>query len=385
MGIVPRSILLKDAVQKGKPSILFIFLKAFLSTGGIEKVNRTLLRALYDFQQEQKADVCGASPYAGKTDERYFPAALLRGYRGRRWRFMLDMLWKGWKADTLLVGHINLAPAAWLLRWRYPRMRIVVMAHGIEVWSPLKGIKRWLLQHANQIIAVSQFTAEKLISVQGTDPKKINVLPNCLDPFFQFPERFSKPGYLMQRYGIRPGQPVLLTISRLNAREGYKGYDTVLACLPELLTEYPNMRYILAGKSDAPERRRLQKIIESLQLQSFVHLPGFLPDKELIDHYLLADTFVMPSKKEGFGLVFIEAMACGVPVVAGNADGSAEALQNGRLGLLVNPDDPVAIADAIRQSLRHCGNSAAQQNAVAKAFNYADYKARLWSLLRAET
>lgn len=295
------------------------------------------------------------------------------------------MLWKGWKADTLLVGHINLAPAAWLLRKRYPRMRIAAMAHGIEVWSPLKGAKRWLLQSADQIIAVSQFTAEKLISVQGVDPKKISVLPNCLDPFFQFPARFAKPGYLMQRYGIQPDQPVLMTISRLNAREGYKGYDTVLACMPELLTDYPGLRYILAGKSDEPERKRLQKIIKNLQLEPFVHLPGFLPDTELCDHYLLADTFVMPSKKEGFGLVFIEAMACGVPVVAGNADGSAEALQNGRLGLLVNPDDPAAIAGAIRQSLQNRDNPAVRQQIVAGAFNYQDYKARLWDLLQAES
>lgn len=370
-------------VQENKPSILFLFLKAFIATGGIEKVNRTLLRALYEFQQEQKADVRGISPYADKSDERYFPGALLRGYRGERWRFMLDMLWGDWNTDTLLVGHINLAPAAWLLRRRYPRMRIVVMTHGIEVWSPLKGAKRWLLQHADQIIAVSQFTAEKIIAVQGLGPEKISVLPNCLDPFFQFPESFSKPGYLLQRYGIRPGQPVLLTISRLNAKEGYKGYDTVLACLPKLLSDYPDLRYILAGKSDEPERRRLRKIIKNLQLESVVRLPGFLPDTELCDHYQLADTFVMPSKKEGFGLVFIEALACGVPVVAGNADGSAEALLNGRLGLLVNPDDPVAIAGAIRQSLQNHGDAAARQNAVARAFNYPDYKIRLWNLLQA--
>lgn len=368
-------------MQNNKPSILFLFLKAFITTGGIEKVNRTLLRALYDFYQEQKANVRVASPYAIKTDERYFPDTLLQGYRGKRWRFMLDMLWRNWNTDVLFVGHINLAPAAWLLRKRYPHMRVVVMTHGIEVWSPLRGFKLQLLQKADRIIAVSRFTAEKLISVQGLRPEKITVLPNCLDPFFVFPDTFSKPGYLMQRYGLRPDQPVLLTISRLNAREGYKGYDKVLACLPELLADYPNLQYILAGKSDEQEHRRLTNIIRKLGLESCVHLPGFLPDAELSDHYLLADVFVMPSKKEGFGLVFIEALAHGVPVVAGNADGSAEALQNGRLGLLIDPDNPTAIACAIRQTLQRPGDPVARQKAVAEAFNYSDYKTRLWGLL----
>jgi len=366
-----------------KVSTLFLYLKAFDATGGIEKVNRTLLRALFDYYRQQKNRILAASPYETKPDERYFPDVLFRGYRGRRWRFMLDMLWRNWKADTLLVGHLNLAPAVWLLRKRYPRMRVVVMAHGIEVWSPLRGFKLQLLKQADRIIAVSQFTAEKLISVQGLKPKKITVLPNCLDPFLKFPETFSRPGYLLKRYRLQPEQPVLLTISRLNAREGYKGYDKVLACLPELLVDYPDLCYILAGKSDETERRRLTKIIRDLGLESSVHLPGFLPDEELSDHYLLADVFVMPSKKEGFGLVFIEALAHGVPVVAGNADGSAEALQNGRLGLLIDPDDPAAIAGAIRQTLQHPGDAVARQKAVAEAFNYSDYKARLLQLLTA--
>lgn len=362
-------------------SILFLYLKSFDATGGIEKVNRTLLRALFDIYQEQKARILAASPYETKPDERYFPNIFFRGYRGKRWRFMLDMLWQNWNTDVLFVGHINLAPAAWLLRKRYPRMRTVVMTHGIEVWSPLRGFKLLLLKQADRIIAVSRFTAEKLISVQGLSPEKITVLPNCLDPFFKFPNTFSKPDYLLQRYGLQPGQPVLLTISRLNAREGYKGYDKVLACLPELLADYPNLQYILAGKSDEKEHRRLTNIIRELGLESCVHLPGFLPDAELSDHYLLADVFVMPSKKEGFGLVFIEALAHGVPVVAGNADGSAEALQNGRLGLLIDPDDPAAIAGAIRQTLQRPGDPAARQKAVAESFNYPDYKTRLWKLL----
>lgn len=363
------------------PGVLFLFLKAFRSTGGIEKVNRTLLRALFEFYLEQKASVRAASPYAIQPDERYFPREMLKGYGGARWRFLIDMLWRDWKSDLVLVGHVNLAPAVWLLKKRYPGLKIAVMAHGIEVWTPLTGFKRHLLHQADHIIAVSRFTAGKLITVQGLPAEKIKVLPNCLDPFFQLPDNFSKPGYLLQRYGLRPGQPVLITISRLNAHEGYKGYDKVLACLPGLIAQYPDLQYILAGKSDRAERARIKALVQALKLESHVHLPGYLPDEELADHYRLSDVFVMPSKKEGFGLVFIEALACGTPVVAGNADGSADALLDGRLGRLVAPDDPEAIAEAIRQSLLQPGDPLERQKAVKAAFNYSDYKDRLERLL----
>lgn len=368
-------------MEKKVKSIFFLYLKAFDATGGIEKVNRTLMKALHDLHLEHQIHVQVASPYENKPDERYFPKEYFTGYGGNRWLFMADMVLKNHSADYLLVGHINLAPAAFILQKKYPRLRTAVITHGIEVWKPLSGWKRRFLRQANHIIAVSRFTAEKLVAVQGLGRKKISVWPNCPDPFFNFPDNFSKPDYLLLRYGLKPEQPVLLTIARLHARESFKGYDHVLTCLPDLLAQYPGLRYILAGKYDESEYRRLNSRIRNMGLGSRVLLPGYIPDEELSDHYRLADVFVMPSKKEGFGLVFIEALACGTPVVAGNADGSAEALLDGRLGLLIDPDDPASIAGAIRQSLQNPGDPAKRQQAVKHFFNYPDYKARLGEIL----
>lgn len=367
--------------EKGVKSILFLYLKAFDSTGGIEKVNRTLMKALNDIHEEHQTRVRVVSPYETSVDERYFRNQYFSGYGGKRWRFMAGMLWKNLRSDTLIIGHINLAPAAFILKKRYPDLKTVVISHGIEVWKPLHGVKRHLLQRADRIIAVSRFTAEKLVSVQGIHPGKITVLPNCLDPFFTFQDTFSKPDYLLRRYGLVSGQPVLLTLTRLNANEIFKGYDHVLTALPGLTQQFPGLCYILAGKCDDTERPRLENRIRELGIESQVRLPGYIPGAELNDHYRLADVFVMPSKKEGFGLVFIEALACGAPVVAGNADGSAEALLDGRLGRLVDPDDPEAIAEAIRQSLLQPGDPAERQQAVKAAFNYSEYKARLENIL----
>ena len=96
--------------------------------------------------------------------------------------------------------------------------------------------------------------------------------------------------------------------------------------------------------NDSP---RVRKLVRRLGLGKSVVMPGYVSDKGLVDYYNLCDCFVMPSKQEGFGIVFLEAVACGKPVIAGNRDGSRDALLNGKLGILVDPDDLKEIARAI--------------------------------------
>lgn len=340
------------------------------------------MKALWDLQQESDLHVTAASPYTINTDPRYFPENQLLAFHGQRWRFMLHMLINPPKTDTLLVGHINLAPAALLFRLRYPSIRMIVVTHGIEVWRPLRGLKKWMLRSADQIISVSQYTKNKLVELQGLDPEKIIVLPNCLDPYFELPQTFQKPGYLLERYGIGPKQKVLLTISRLNIHEGYKGYDHVLECIPRLLQEYPDLKYILAGKSDAAEKQRIVAIIQSLGIENHVILPGFVPDEELADHYQVADVFVMPSKKEGFGIVFIEAMACGTPAIGGNTDGSPEALKPGELGYVVDPEDVAAISEKILSVLKTTVKGEELQQKTVNCYNYPQYRTQLRNIIK---
>lgn len=361
--------------------ITFVFLKAFLLTGGIEKVNRVLLLALHELEQSGRVRARALSPYATGSDARYFPGEKLRGYGGQRWQFMFDLLWRPLRTDILLIGHINLAPAVRLLKWRYPKLKIVVMAHGIEVWPPVTGLKRWLLLNADQVLAVSQFTRHKMLE-NGVAPGRVLVLPNCLDPYFQPPAALHQPAYLLERYGLQPGQKVLLTIARLSAYEGYKGYDRVIESLPALLLEFPDLLYILGGKYDALEKERLDQIIDRLQLRHHVLFTGFVPDTEVLDHYRLADAFVMPSKKEGFGLVFIEAMACGTPAIGGDQDGSPEALRPGELGYTTNPDDPDDIVRTISTVLRNPPDARELQRKTLDVFRYEAYRERLAAALQ---
>jgi glycosyltransferase involved in cell wall biosynthesis len=365
--------------------ILFLYLRAFSVTGGIEKVNRVVLKALHTLHRTgQGPTVCAVSAYdEPETDPRYFPTQTLHAYRGQRWRLMLDMLWRSWGAvDTLLVGHINLAPAVWLLHLRYPRMRMVVLTHGIEVWRPLSPLRRWLLRRADLVLAVSHFTRNQLVERQGVRADRVQVLPNCLDPYFEVPTDLTKPAHLLERYGLRSDQKVLLTITRLSSHELYKGYDQVLASLPALLQQWPDLQYLIGGKADAAEHQRLSDLIERLGLQQHVRLLGFIPDAELTDHYRLADAFVMPSKKEGFGLVFIEAMACGTLAIGGNLDGSIEALRPGELGWAINPDRVEEVTTAIREVLSTSHDPQQLQANTLRHFSYEQYLHRLKTLLQ---
>lgn len=366
------------------PNLLFLYLKAFSITGGIEKVNRVLMKALYEMQLQQLLHVTAASPYAvtGTVNERYFPANQLIGYSGRRWRFMLAMLFGSLKVDTVFVAHINLSVAIRLLKWRRPKLKIIAIAHGIEVWGAMPRRKKWLLEKADRIITVSRFTKDKLVEVQGISADKITVLPNCLDPYFEPPQQLDKPHYLLERHGLRPDQKILLTITRLNVWEAYKGYDNILECIPELRKKWPDLVYLIGGKYEDAEKQRLDEIINRLGIAQNVRIMGFIPDEELTDYYRFADVFVMPSKKEGFGLVFIEAMACGTPAIGGNLDGSIEALQPGVLGEAVNPDDQTELCQAISSALYARRDAVDLQRKVLDRFHYDGYRTKLAKIIR---
>jgi glycosyltransferase involved in cell wall biosynthesis len=149
---------------------------------------------------------------------------------------------------------------------------------------------------------------------------------------------------------LDPKQPILLTVSRLASFDRYKGYDQILKALPEIRRQIPTIHYILVGKGD--DRPRIEQLINQLNLQDCVTLAGFVPDAEICDHYNLCDVFAMPSKGEGFGIVYLEALACGKPTVGGNRDGAIDALCHGELGALVDPDDVAAIAKTLVQILQ---------------------------------
>ncbi len=368
--------------------ILFLTLKTFSLTGGIEKVCRILTRALYDIDSSLK-NIHVISLYDKSTDRdlRYICKDEFDGFNGHRKRFILSAFRKGIRSDIVILSHINLLFVALLIKTFSPKTRIIVYAHGIEIWRTIKSWKQKFLKNKCELWSVSRYTAQKLIELHHVPAKNIAVIPNCLDPYLEIPSDFAKPIELLERYGLTSQQPILFTLTRLSSTELYKGYDLIIDILPELIKVHPTIHYLLAGKADQYEKERLQALILNNNLSQHVTLLGFLPDEELTEHFLLSDIFVMPSRKEGFGIVFIEAAACGCKVIGGNQDGTIDALLDGELGTLVHPTDKEAIYEAIISNLKHRKSeksSQAIQSLCLEHFNYQTYLQHIQQLITGE-
>jgi glycosyltransferase involved in cell wall biosynthesis len=330
--------------------ILALIPEAFGGFGGIAAYNRDLLAALAESQLCEKVTVlprlirhAPVAPLPPRTELREKAA-------NSRVRYVCELarvLIKRERYDVVLCGHINLLPFAEVAR-RLLRAKHVLLIYGIDAWCPTGWpITDCLATRTDLVISISQFTKQRFLSWSTVHDSQVHLLPNAIHL-----EEYGigeKPYYLEQRYGLG-GKKVLMTLGRLQQSEQQKGVDEMLEILPALLAEEKNLSYLIAGDGDA--RQRLEQKAASLGINRNVIFAGRVPDAEKADHYRLADAFVMPGRQEGFGFVYLEAMASGIPVVASSLDGSREAVLDGELGELANPDDREALKAAIRRALR---------------------------------
>jgi phosphatidyl-myo-inositol dimannoside synthase len=359
-----------------RANVLFYYLSAFSQSGGIEKFNRCFIKALSEITGTSFVSV--VSVYDDVADEKYIGSLSYRGFRKAKAKSVLHVIRSIYKHDELILGHINLALTGIICKLLRPSCKLILVAHGIEIWKKQTGIKKICLDKADHVLAVSTYTKNQLVLRNKVSPQKITILPNAIDPYFRVPLTFSKPSVLLQRYGIQVHQPVIFTLARLSSAEQYKGYDKVIAALPEVLKRIPDCIYLLAGKYDEVEKTRISELINLYNVKDNVIITGYLNEDEVTDHYLLADVFVMPSKNEGFGIVFLEALACGIPVIGGNQDGTVDALLNGRQGTLINPDSIEDLAAAIVQNLiLNNHNKQELQQSVMKHYSFSRFKERI--------
>ena len=255
-----------------------------------------------------------------------------------------------WRPQLIVCTHLNFGPVAYWLQ-RLLKLPYVLVAHGVDVHKDLSPARIRALRCANRLIGVSRHSGERLLALPGILADQISYLPNTFDE-----TRFitgQADTELRKRYRIPPERRIILTLGRLTAAEGYKGYDVIVQGLAKVIKEVPDSHYLICGRGD--DTPRIQSMVNERQLAERVTLTGFVQDEELPAHYRLADLFAMPSTGEGFGIVFLEAMACGVPVLAGNRDGSVDALANGELGCLVDPLDVDAVASGLISMLKKQG------------------------------
>ncbi|MBV6419254.1 MAG: GDP-mannose-dependent alpha-(1-6)-phosphatidylinositol monomannoside mannosyltransferase [Ignavibacteriaceae bacterium] len=360
-------------------NILFLYLDAFLQTGGIEKFNKAFLKAIDEISLNGNINYKAVSAYDDKPDLRYVNKNKFKGFGGSRFPFMINVVNETTNVDIVIIGHLNLAPVGLIIKLLHPRIRIILIAHGIEIWDKQPLLKSIFLKKVDLILAVSNFTKNKILAYNNIPENKIEIFPNTIDPFFKLPNETVKPEYLLKRYSLSAESRIILTITRINKHEGYKGYDKVIEVLPNLIKQIPNLKYMLGGKYDYVEGKRIKEKVKELRLENNFILTGFITEEELTDHYLLADVFILPSKKEGFGIVFIESLACGVPVIGGNQDGSIDALINGRIGKLIDPDNLNEINNSIVESISN--PIADNRTLLFETFSFGKFKEKLNRIL----
>jgi len=330
--------------EKGK-SLYVLGLEGVSSTGGIQEYTKALTAALPD------------APYRAPHDKHrdLEKAGLLKRGRGHGdWPrplrvplFSVSLLAEcaAGRVAALWAAHLNLAPVCHVLH-RLTGVPYGISLHGVEVWRRRPEFEA-ALHSAKLLLPVSEFTRDTVMRNWGIPGDKFRVLHDTFDP-----DRFRpgpRPRFLMDRYMIGEADRVVLTIGRMDSRERYKGHDQMLEALAPLAKSDRTIKYVIAGTGDDADR--LAAKARDLGLERCVTMAGYVPEEELPDLYRLCDVFAMPSKGEGFGIVYLEALASGKQVIAGNKDAGRDALAGGHLGRLVDPDNVGELRGALSETL----------------------------------
>jgi len=352
------------------------------SRGGIQRYTATLQRALED-EFGKAAVACIFLP--GPNGAEHASRLTTRSKFGFGCHAITQTA--RWRPDLIICTHLALGPIGWLSA-TYGRCPYWVVVHGIEAWATLSHHKLIALRHADRVLATSVFNQQQVTERQRIDAQKMARLPCTLDDTLLAMQPSSDG--LFGRSSSRTR--VILTVARMSASERYKGHDIVLRALPAVLAKHPEVVYAVVGDGD--DKRRLQALAANLGISQHVLFTGQATDSELATLYNGSEVFVLPArtvldphvpKGEGFGIVFLEAMAFGKPVIAPDYGAPAELIQHGTHGILVNPENPAAVADAILTLLNNpemaqrMGQAGKQW--VSQNYSYTRFRERLREIL----
>jgi phosphatidylinositol alpha-1,6-mannosyltransferase len=275
------------------------------------------------------------------------------------------------RPDVVVSAHIVTSPGARMAR-RVRRVPVVQYLYALEMGAR-PGLAASAVQWADAIVAISEHTRGLAIAA-GADPGRIQ----CIPPGVDLPERVER---------APTERPTIITVAQILQR--YKGHDVLTRALPLIEARVPEVEWIVIG--DGPFKPQLAELVRAQRLDGQVRLVGTVSDAERDACLDRAHVFAMPSRVpatgvggEGFGITYLEAGAHGLPVVGGDVGGTRDAVVDGETGLLVDPNDNVAVADAIADLLldperaRRLGQAGA---ARAQAFAWPLMAARVEDLI----
>ena len=350
--------------------VLALVTDAFGGVGGIAQYNRDFIQALA--ADEQIIDITIAPRLAPRPDRTTPP-------RTRQLRAIKDQILYSLNAlvvalrtrpDLVFCGHLFMAPLA-ILAGRLTGARVILQTHGIEVWPRPGRLQAAAIEACDLVLCVSRDTRERLLTWTRIAPERVLVTPNTVA------DRFT-PG---DGRGIRAAldlneKVILLSVSRLDPTQQYKGQDRVIGLLGALRARGHDAVFVIGGSGEDSDR--LKALARTEGVADHVRFVGEVSNDQLLDLYRTADLYLMPSSGEGFGIVFLEAMACGVPAVGLALGGAPDALGRG-LGEAVGPSD---LLDAIERALVAPRPDATAQNTeVRRRYGRAVFQGRVSRLV----
>ncbi|MFN3890324.1 MAG: glycosyltransferase family 4 protein [Beijerinckiaceae bacterium] len=352
--------------------VLALVTDAFGAHGGIAQYNRDLLTAVAGMPSVTQVDILTrVAPFPLQkmpVNARQWPAVQDK----IRYSLLAANLAKSLRPDLVFNGHLYHGSLAVMLA-KALRARLVSQLHGTEIWQPLRKPHRLALQKSDLVLTVSRDTFARLSDQIASARYSGAVLANTVRPEFCPGDRAAA----RSKFGLHDGVKALLSVSRLDTREGYKGHDRIIRLLPGLRGAGRNVVYLISGLGD--DRVRLEALAHEEGVADHVRFLGGVSTPDLPDLYRAADLFVLPSTGEGFGIVYIEAMACGTPALGLRVGGAPDALGDGELGWCVEPDD---LAEAVAAALDAPRPDAqALHDAVQARFGQDVFRARVADLI----
>ncbi len=346
--------------------------------GGIACVSRCVARALDEEVGAGRLESCDrvllldppdSAPPAGRS------AQWLSG--GSQARFV----WQLWRAVRrqrpafVFFDHVGLARSVTLPLPGFPP-RTCLFVHGIELTSADSGSRARALRLADRLITNSAFTARAVTKLVPEVADRVVPVPLCIDP-----QRVAV--WETHRGPEPPREPAALIVGRIWSEQRGKGHDALIEAWSSVRGRVPKAELWVVGSGD--DLPRLEQKARAAGVADAVRFLGRVSDDDLGDLYRKASVFAMPSRQEGFGLVYAEAMWHGLPCIGSTADAAAEVIRDGETGQLVPYDDPAALATALiallgdREGAARLGAEA--QRHARSYFGYARFRRDLLEAL----
>jgi phosphatidyl-myo-inositol dimannoside synthase len=326
------------ARERGR--IVFCALETYSKIGGLQNFNRRVIRNLAKRALESKEppprvlllrDQSAAIPSLNGIE--------ITGIGGRA-AFMIGTAFAAvTQANLFVLGHVNLLPLAALVRCLRPKLPILLFVHGDEVWNDPRisrekhWFEPWFLRAVTKIASVSTFTAETMAREFNVPLTKFSLLPNAVDPLKSLPDTNMRE------------EAVILTVTRHGPGDREKNVGQMIRAVAKLMQIRPGLKYEIAG--DGPLRLELEALASDLGASDRVKFLGFVTDTALDAAYARATVFALPSSKEGFGIVYLEAWQQGLPVICSSKGAPKEIVTDGVDGFVVDPEDISMLADRL--------------------------------------